>query len=163
MPLPVLRTDRAEAANLKNKTKHCTFVLPGDYLSTNITKRDVKVTHDGRTVTVQSAKAVQNSAGKWFLIVRTKDIVRRVFGDSEEIEVTVTNPDTGDTSDPPTEVEVVYYDEEPIPPGPLKPRATTRGKAKTAKSAARGTRFAAKSKGKKSKGTSAKATKKKKK
>jgi hypothetical protein len=114
MPRPVLTTDRSIAANLKNKTKHCNIILPGQNLSTNIKKRHVRVERtDGVLVTVTSGKAVQGAAG-WVLVVKTNEIPRRFhYGDSEEVTVTVTNPDTGETSDPTDPpVEVVYVEEE---------------------------------------------------
>jgi hypothetical protein len=114
MPRPVLYTNRAVAANLKNKTKHCTFVLPANNLSGNIRHQHVTVARtDGYPIDVQSARGVQDKYGAWFLVVRTKEVPQRRRGESEEITITVTNPDTNESSlatDPP--LEVVYNDEE---------------------------------------------------
>jgi hypothetical protein len=136
MPGPVLYTNRAIAANLKNKTKHCAFVLPGDNLSTNIRKGDVAVKRtDGLVIDVQSARAVQDNAGAWFLVVKTKTIPKRSYGESEEVSVTVTNPDTGmgspDPLDPP--VEVVYFEEETYRRSRTAPRLARRSTRAAAK------------------------------
>ena len=113
MTQPVLNSDRAIAANLKNKTKHCNIILPAENLSTNVKKSDVEVERtDGLAITVDSAKAVLGAVS-WVLIIKTKQIPKRMrFGDSEEITVTVTNPDTGEISDPSDPIEVVYFEEQ---------------------------------------------------
>src|SRR4051812_9675678 len=113
MTQPVLTSDRAIGANLKNKDKHCNFTLLGENLSTNIKKTHVQVHRtDGLAITVDSAKAVQGAID-WVLVIKTRQIPKRMtFGDSEEITVTVTNPDTGETSDESDPIEVVYFEEQ---------------------------------------------------
>jgi hypothetical protein len=114
MPRPILQPDGV-AANLRNKTKHCNIILRGDYLSTNIDHTNVQVWRksDGVVIPVDSAQASPLD-GAWVLILKTKKISALStvsLTSTDEIEVTVTNPDTSQISEV-TDVDVVYYDEE---------------------------------------------------
>ena len=106
----------AVAANLRNKTKHCNIILKGDNLSTSIRHNHVQAWRkdDGTVIGVDSAKAVEFD-GAWVLILKTKKVfavaTTRALSDSDEISITVTNPDTSQISEV-TDVDVVYYDEE---------------------------------------------------
>jgi hypothetical protein len=114
MARPVINPDGV-AGNLSNKTKHCNIILTGDNLSTNIRKQHVDVwrTDDGTIITVDSAKAVPHN-GAWVLVIKSKKVSTLSAASlttSDEISVTVTNPDTSQVSEE-TTVDVVYYDEE---------------------------------------------------
>lgn len=104
------------AANLRNKTKHCNIILKGDNLSTSIKHNHVQAWRkdDGSIIDVDSAKAAEFD-GAWVLILKTKKVsavaTTRTSSGSDEISITVTNPDTSQISEV-TDIDVVYYDEE---------------------------------------------------